>query len=858
MKKWFRLISLLALIIAGAFAFAGGSLLPVTYATYVEGTITQDTTWTLTDSPFVVSKRVVVRPGVTLTIEPGVEVRFGGDFQILVEGRLQACGEENNTITFTSNKDQPGAGDWNTTSFIGAEPSTLEYCVMQYAKHAMTISSSEVTIENCEISNNLESGISITGYNQLTIHDNEISQNRDGVVLTGGSATGVSIGDNIIMSNSESGIKLAADNYVDLVITDNILSANNNGFLVSGEASTRITRNSISYNTIGIFYTGGSNHVAEDNDIYANILGMDVSAGATVDAEYNYWGHASGPYHESLNPAGEGNPVGGVGANLDFIFWLTAPINHINKRPTARLYTDKNLVSPNQTVTFLATTSSDEGRVDKYRFNFGDGETSGWTTLSIFTHQYYSLGSYNASVTVMDDFSVWSNNEAGATIDVQNLEPTEVSIAPNHCRVFSEAEVPLTVQVAYGVSAVENANVNLFAIRSGNLTSSSGLTNSTGHFTTTFIAPNVTRITHVRITATASKSGYAQGSDYIYVTVLPPVLVDLTADPVLIETETTSEVTAYVTYNGQPVAETFVTIRSDGGGNFSATTGTTDSNGRCTFTFTAPKILAQLNITLTAIATKAGYFEGIGQREIIVAPKVFIVEVIAEPTTISSEETSSLTVYVIRNAIPISEVNITMSAEYGSFSPENGVTDSNGEATFTFIAPQTFTQLNFNITAKAAKTGYADCEDQVEITVNPGTLGVHITALPFTVESRGEVTIIVHVAYNAQPIADALVTIQSEGEGDFPQNEAVTDADGDATFTFIAPEVNMESGVAIIVTAAKSGYVNGENLIIVTVSPAQGILGLPPTTILIIVVIIAVVVIVLILLKMKIIYISRE
>ncbi|UCC33237.1 MAG: right-handed parallel beta-helix repeat-containing protein [Candidatus Bathyarchaeota archaeon] len=858
MKKWFKLVSLLALIIAGAFTFAGGSLLPATNATYVEGYITRDTTWTLMDSPFVVSKRVVVRPGVTLTIEPGVEVRFGGDFQILVEGRLQACGEENNTIIFTSNRDQPVAGDWNTTSFTGTELSTLEYCVLQYAKHAITVDSSRVTIENCEISNNLESGISITGDNQLTIRDNEIGQNRDGVVLTEDSTTGVNIEDNTIMSNSESGIRLAADNYADLVITNNILSANNNGFLVSGEASTHITRNSISYNTVGIFYRSGTNHVAEDNDIYGNMLGMDVSTGATVDAEYNYWGHASGPYHESLNPAGEGDPVGGGGADLDFIFWLTAPISHINKRPTARLYTDKTLVSPNQTVTFIATTSSDEGRVDKYRFNFGDGETSGWTTLSILTHQYSSLGSYNASVTVMDDFSVWSNNEARATIDVQNLEPTEVSIAPNHFRVFSEGEVPLTVQVTYGNNTVEDASVNLFAIRSGNLTSSSGLTNSTGHFTTTFVAPNVTRITHVRITATASKSGYAQGSDYMYVTVLPSVLVDLTADPVLIETETTSEVTAYVTYNGQPVAETFVTIRSDGGGNFSATTGTTDSNGRCTFIFTAPKTMTQLNITLTAIATKVGYFEGIGQKEIIVAPKVFIVEVIAVPTTISSEETSSLTVYVIRNAVPISEVNITMSAEFGSFSPENGVTDSNGEATFTFTAPQTLTQLNFSITATATKTEYADSEDQVEMTVNPGTLGVYITALPFTVESRDEVTIIVHVAYNVQPIEDVLVTIWSEGGGDFSQNEAMTNSDGEATFTFIAPEVNMESSVAIIATAAKSGYVNGENLIIVTVNPAHGIMGLPPTTILIIVVIIVVIVIVLILLKMKIIYISRE
>ncbi|ABY33334.1 MAG TPA: hypothetical protein DEF43_06360 [Chloroflexus aurantiacus] len=41
-----------------------------------------------------------------------------------------------------------------------------------------------------------------------------------------------------------------------------------------------------------------------------------------IDARYNYWGHATGPYHATQNPTGQGN---GVGDNILFYPWLSAP-----------------------------------------------------------------------------------------------------------------------------------------------------------------------------------------------------------------------------------------------------------------------------------------------------------------------------------------------------------------------------------------------------------------------------------------------------------------------------------------------------------------------------------------------------
>jgi len=86
---------------------------------------------------------------------------------------------------------------------------------------------------------------------------------------------------------------------------------------------------------------------------------------------------------------------------LDFIPFLASPIGTINERPVAVLEVDK--ISPyfNETLTFDATGSTDDGRIDYYFFDFGDGTNSGWTTLPVVTHKYAEEGEYNASLVVM-------------------------------------------------------------------------------------------------------------------------------------------------------------------------------------------------------------------------------------------------------------------------------------------------------------------------------------------------------------------------------------------------------------------------------------------------------------------------
>ena len=969
MKTRLKLL-LLLVIIVGTFTFANSPFLLTVRATYVEGLITQDTVWTLVDSPLVLSGNVTVLDNATLTVEPEVEVRFGGSFFLIVEGRLIANGTQEKMIRFTSNKEKPEAGDWGTIRFNGIE-STLEYCVIEYgtnsitlengtlnilrsiislnSENGITIVNGSVTIEHNTVANNTASGIHISGCNKTTIQNNIIASNNDGITLAGNlTSSEITIKQNSISLNGWSGIFLEAFGNTD--IRNNTLSMNRYGFYVSTNTSTLITRNYILNNTVGIFYEKGIEHKANFNNICENGLGMDVSPNAAVNATYNFWADKSGPYHASLNPYGKGDPVGGDGVNLDFIFFLTASIDYHNNPPRAVLWADKTLVAPNQEVTFVGSDSYDEGRVDKYFFDFGDGSYSSWTTLSLFFHKYALAGNYTASLKVMDDFGNVSDF-ASTLIHVVNWQPLEVTLTLSNHTIGYNEEVSVIAHVSFSGNPVENANLTPFSVKGGSFMPQSGLTNSTGYFVATFKAPNVTEVTNIRIIARASMDGFADGSDYIYLKVLPPLTVNVTAEPQRVLSEETATITVYVTdafgrpvenaslklvanygslsidavltnqsgmatseftapmtltnitatiavvatkdwyaegygectvtiepkklvvdahaepsiilseatsmasvyvsCEGVPVPDVSVTLSSSKGGNFSEVEKITDMNGIATFTFTAPITTANLTTTIVATATKYGYVSGEGQANITVIPRVLIVRVIAYPDSINSEMTSNVTVQVTYDSNPISDVTVTLSSDNGgSFYPINGTTDANGECLFTFTSPQVTTPINITITATATKTGYADGTNRTTITVNPGTLDVQVTANPATVEPEATSTVTVHVTYNGKPVANAVVTISGEN-GTFSVTTGITDENGYCTFAFTAPQTKTQLNVTITATATKSGYIDGQGQTKITVSPV-----FPLTTILMIAAVIVVIAIVLVLIKLKIIVVT--
>ena len=85
--------------------------------TNVSGFINANTTWNLAGSPYIVVGNAILSTGYTLTIDPGVVVKFDPAKAIQIDGELHAVGTAANRITFTSNQTVPAAGDWGKITF---------------------------------------------------------------------------------------------------------------------------------------------------------------------------------------------------------------------------------------------------------------------------------------------------------------------------------------------------------------------------------------------------------------------------------------------------------------------------------------------------------------------------------------------------------------------------------------------------------------------------------------------------------------------------------------------------------------------------------------------------------------------
>ena len=878
MKKQVELLIILFTIVLSSFIIVY-RIIPCARATYVEGVIAQDTEWTLVDSPFVLSDNVTVMPSATLTIEPGVEVRFGGDFSLIIEGAIVAIGTSNRKIHFTTNDPSHNA-TWRTIVLDGSQPSSFMNCIIEYGTDGMTVEDNSLEVEsssiaynsgngitvnngnvlvkNSEIIGNENGGIYIAGGAQVIVENNLIHSNGDGIVLTGNLPGVIDVEQNTISSNTQSGIVLESEVCETTGIVRNTILGNNNGFLVRTNASTHIGWNYISNNTVGIYYENGDNHEAHFNDIYGNALGMDVSSASGVNATRNYWGHRSGPLHASLNPLGKGNPVGGNGVNLDFVFFLTASTDYNNELPTAVLWTDKMSIAPNQNVTFIGTDSYDDGRVDQYIFDFGDGTGRDWTTLSLFNHSYSSTGTYTAGLRVLDDFGAASEYIAVTTITVQNLPSLSVSIMLGNDTVDNNEDVPVTVFVSNELGGFANAYVTLFSVRGGSFSPFSGFTNSTGYLDTIFTAPNVTDISDIRIIARATTDWYADGSDHKYVRVLPPLTIRIEPELTTVKSEETATITLNVTGGfGQPVANASLTLTSDNG-NLSTMTGFTDADGILTFNFTAPYTLSQMNSTITATAVKSGFADGYSQKTIVVEPKMLSVEITAEPLVTVSEAKVAVTVHVTYDTAPVQNATVTIASENaGNFSQPTAITDAQGTANFTLTATQANAQVDATITAQASKSGYADGQSSLSVTINPRTFSVVIKPNLLSIMSSNSVAVTVYVASDSAPVAGAQVTV-SASAGNFSVTAGFTGSDGNCTFMFNAPRTTTQMSVSIVANVSKNGYVDAGNQTKIDIVPEATETGggFPLLTVLLIVIPIVIAIVIMVLIKLKVIVIS--
>jgi PKD repeat protein len=334
------------------------------------GPIDINTTWTLASSPYIVTCSVLVMNGYTLTIEPGVTVKFNGHKALQVDGELIAIGTSESPITFTSNVGT-NPGDWDYIVFSPTSidavydvngdyvsGSIMKHVIIEYAggsslannNGTLRLDAASPYITYTTIRKNANNGI--MGFHQpttLKMTHNTIADNiGTGIYVD---ATYTEITDSIIASNISSASSLGGGIRISTgtslisrnIIRGNIQQYNISAIEISGSSAT-ISDNIITENAIAncnpcwgnkALHIGGNQATVSNNLIAYNFIGgisADAYSLTIVDniiihnqgiALENLWTGTGTISHNIL-----ADNINGVESGALRVGWSTDNINH--------------------------------------------------------------------------------------------------------------------------------------------------------------------------------------------------------------------------------------------------------------------------------------------------------------------------------------------------------------------------------------------------------------------------------------------------------------------------------------------------------------------------------------------------
>ncbi len=270
----------------------------VSAQTNVSGGIFQNTTWSLAGSPYIVTSSIVVFPGNTLTIDPGVTVLIdnstSNDIFIETRGTLNMIGTNQAQITLKTLNDTTAVG-WDgfkcTSSqggvlnadqfsisnaevpFLYETPLPLyQYtnCTFSYCGQAITVAN-ETVLTNCQFIGNQ---FAVYGWSYFTLtncyfENNNTAVNAYSTVFTLSNSTFTDNQNAVVFSSG----------VFDTMVIENCTFQNNN-IAVSGPNNGTISLCTFLDNTVGI---QGSYSCAVVNNVFNyNELALDVSVATNL------------------------------------------------------------------------------------------------------------------------------------------------------------------------------------------------------------------------------------------------------------------------------------------------------------------------------------------------------------------------------------------------------------------------------------------------------------------------------------------------------------------------------------------------------------------------------------------------
>jgi len=204
-------------------------------------------TWNLAGSPYMVNGEIYIDQSASLTIEPGVEVRFTGWYKFIVNGSLIAGGTESANILFTANDTNIR---WHGIRFIETEVfSILDYCIVEYG---LTV------LDETNYPDNAGGGILILNSPDasITLSNTDIQHNQAwyGGGLECDNANPVIDNCNITDNTANTGGGIELYSPCNPIVMNSTIAYNNaeiwgGGIEVSGQCFPEITGNTFIYNS---------------------------------------------------------------------------------------------------------------------------------------------------------------------------------------------------------------------------------------------------------------------------------------------------------------------------------------------------------------------------------------------------------------------------------------------------------------------------------------------------------------------------------------------------------------------------------------------------------------------------------
>jgi hypothetical protein len=300
-------------------------------STNVSGTISSNTTWTVSGSPYVATGNVTVAAGVTLTIQAGVTLAFSPqhNYGLTVNGTLSAVGTAANPIVITSNAASPAKGDWYQISFGAGSVGTLTYVAVYYGANgsaddayaAVSIPSSTatVTIDHSDFEHNQRSGIKVFNGAAVTVTNSTFTDNAIGMTISGQATLDA----DTISNNTNRGLSFSLINPCNgkptLVTNSKIESNTNDGVFINANNSCT---------PLNGMPTGFRNDIDGNGGKQLKTLGSPSFKNAQVSWRQIYWGSDayyfvnpgacvnSSPYasgHVGYRSSGSNPPDGPIG-----------------------------------------------------------------------------------------------------------------------------------------------------------------------------------------------------------------------------------------------------------------------------------------------------------------------------------------------------------------------------------------------------------------------------------------------------------------------------------------------------------------------------------------------------------------